>query len=173
MDLDSIESDGTPDHNNCMEWCNFNSSCGGFSLYLDTCYFKNDDCENDMTRASSTDLHIKQGRWFIWNIFQSKKRVCTTFGQYLKMFWNNIWDFVSIKCSFLQLHTLSIRIRTVCGATTSIQWGSQQPWTMTTVKIGALVMPAVEALLSTSMLLTLRIRTARMFCLTKVTEWHS
>ena len=123
MDLDSLESNGTPDHNNCMEWCNFNSSCGGFSLYLDTCYFKNNDCENDMTRASGTDLYIKQDRWFIWNIFQSKKKL-HNFKQWLKMFWNIWWNLFSIKCSFVQLHTLSIRIRTVFGATTSIEWDS-------------------------------------------------
>ena len=61
MALHSMVSDGTPDHNNCMEWCNNNSSCGGFALYKSTCYFKGDSCKNDIGETSISDLYLKQG----------------------------------------------------------------------------------------------------------------
>ena len=60
-DLHSMRSGGTPDHNNCMEWCNNNSSCAAFVVYYSTCYFKNYSRENDIRKASRSDLYLKQG----------------------------------------------------------------------------------------------------------------
>ena len=54
-DLHSLRSNVTT--NNCVEWCdNNNSSCAGFTLYKNTCYFKSYDCENDLRNAGSSKL---------------------------------------------------------------------------------------------------------------------
>ena len=63
-DLHSLRSNGTTNHENCVEWCNNNnSSCAGFALHKlkNTCYFKSYDCENDLTNTDGTDLYLKRG----------------------------------------------------------------------------------------------------------------
>ena len=63
--LHSMGSDGTSDHNNCMDWCNYNSSCGGFSVMDKTCFFKNSSCGNNITYAANVNVYIKQGIQFM------------------------------------------------------------------------------------------------------------
>ena len=61
-DLHSLRSDGTADSNNCKVWCNKNSNCGGFTVNLrNMCYFKNEDCRNDIRIKANVVLYLKQG----------------------------------------------------------------------------------------------------------------
>ena len=56
-----MESDGTPGHENCADWCDSNSSCGAFAVSGNTCYFKSQACGSDLRNAGSTDLYMKRG----------------------------------------------------------------------------------------------------------------
>ena len=60
-DLHSMGSDGTSDHNNCKVWCNYNSNCGGFAVWRNTCFFKNNSCGNNINYAADANVYIKQG----------------------------------------------------------------------------------------------------------------
>ena len=60
-DIYSMGSDGIPDHNNCVDWCNNNSICGGFTTYSNSCFFKTQDCRNFIEDAGHVVLYIKQG----------------------------------------------------------------------------------------------------------------
>ena len=44
-----------------MQWCNSNSTCGGFAVSGNTCYFKSHACGNDLINSSNV-LYMKQGR---------------------------------------------------------------------------------------------------------------
>ena len=60
-DIFSLRSDFTK-HENCFNWCNQMESCGAFTLYRDTCYFKNLTCSNKLVAAEVTELlYMKQG----------------------------------------------------------------------------------------------------------------
>ena len=36
-DIVAHSSDGTPNHENCIKWCNDNGGCGGFAVYKKRC----------------------------------------------------------------------------------------------------------------------------------------
>ena len=57
----SIDSDGTPENNNCREWCNNNSSCLSFGVWHGICFFKNIGCGNNVKLGGNVILYIKQG----------------------------------------------------------------------------------------------------------------
>ena len=59
-DLHSVESDGTPDHENCNQWCSSNSVCEAFTVYKNTCYFKSHACGNNLIKSSNV-LYMKRG----------------------------------------------------------------------------------------------------------------
>ena len=59
-DLHSLGSDGTSAHDNCMEWCNSNDNCAGYTVWRNTCYFKSYACWNDL-RNGDNSLFLKQG----------------------------------------------------------------------------------------------------------------
>ena len=70
-DLHSMTSDGTPHHDNCVEWCNNNINCGGFTVFRrSTCYFKSWECGNDIINKTYVVLYLKRG--IIWSVFTSK-----------------------------------------------------------------------------------------------------
>ena len=58
-ELHSLGSDGSSNYENCMEWCNKNAQCAGFTVYRKTCYFKSYACANDLSTGSL--LFLKQG----------------------------------------------------------------------------------------------------------------
>ena len=57
-----MESDGTSDHGNCMQWCYNNIYCGGFAISGSKYHFKSYACVNDLRNSSTVDLYIKQGK---------------------------------------------------------------------------------------------------------------
>ena len=61
-DLHSLGSDGSTYHDNCIEWCNKNDTCDGFTVFKGTCFFKSDACRINERGASSTVLFLKQGK---------------------------------------------------------------------------------------------------------------
>lgn len=76
-DLHSLNSDGTMNNENCMEWCNGNLSCRSFIVKQNRCHFKNEDCTTDNQHNEHDDsiLFLKQGRYiFICKIFVVDKR---------------------------------------------------------------------------------------------------
>ena len=60
-DLHSMNSDGSPDHTNCEQWCNNHGDCGGFAVWSGTCYFKNVLCGNKIVFNVHVDIYLKQG----------------------------------------------------------------------------------------------------------------
>ena len=38
---------------NCKQWCTDNNQCGGFTIYKDECYFKNQSCKNNLVNFGS------------------------------------------------------------------------------------------------------------------------
>ena len=63
MDLHSMRSDGTSDHSSCRVWCNSNDNCEAFTVWSNSCSFKNRSCGNDIKNGSNNMLYIKQGRF--------------------------------------------------------------------------------------------------------------
>ena len=62
-DLDSLRTDGTPDHDNCKEWCNNNANCQAFAVSeQNSCFFKSYECGNDIQRGRAV-LYTKIGNW--------------------------------------------------------------------------------------------------------------
>ena len=61
-----MTSDGTSDHNNCMEECNRRSDCGGFSLQAVQesiiCLLRSEDCGNKVRLSSDGIVYTKQGK---------------------------------------------------------------------------------------------------------------
>ena len=64
-----MESDGTTDHDNCMEWCDNYSVCGGFTVFSNRCLFKNKECANSVEAIGNVDIYIKQGILVILKYF--------------------------------------------------------------------------------------------------------
>ena len=60
----TLRSDNTK-HENCFNWCNERESCGAFTLFHDTCNFKNLTCANKLVTAENTELYMKQGNQVI------------------------------------------------------------------------------------------------------------
>ena len=61
-DLHSLESDRSSTHANCMDWCNINGKCGGFTVHATTCYFKGQTCSSDLSSVHyNTNLFLKEG----------------------------------------------------------------------------------------------------------------
>ena len=60
-DIYSMSSDGTSDHTNCVDWCNNNNICRGFTTYSNTCFFKSQECGTFIENADNVVLYIKQG----------------------------------------------------------------------------------------------------------------
>ena len=48
---------------NCIVWCNNNDDCGAFTIWSNTCFFKNMSCGNDIINSSNTILYVKKGRF--------------------------------------------------------------------------------------------------------------
>ena len=59
-DIHSLRSEGSSNYDNCMEWCNKNDNCAGFTVWHNSCYFKSFACENDL-RSGGNSLFLKQG----------------------------------------------------------------------------------------------------------------
>ena len=66
-DLHSLGSYDSTNHAKCMEVCNNNDTCGGFTVFKETCFFKSHACRNDLGNSSSTVLFLKQGNLTIWS----------------------------------------------------------------------------------------------------------
>ena len=62
-DLHSMQSDGTTDHTNCIQWCNSKSDCAGFAVRFNTCYLKNVLCGNDKTFNVTKDITLSKLNW--------------------------------------------------------------------------------------------------------------
>ena len=59
--LHSIESDGTPYHENCKDWCDIMNYCGAFAVFRKTCYFKKYDCFERQQKVTGSHLFFKKG----------------------------------------------------------------------------------------------------------------
>ena len=58
-DLHSLRSTGM---NQCVEWCNDNNECAGFTVNRNNrCFFKSDECENDIIFKQYVVLFLKEG----------------------------------------------------------------------------------------------------------------
>ena len=62
--IGSIGSDGSSNHENCMEWCNARSNCGGFSKHSSyiICRFRASGCGNTIFTSRYSTLYVKQGK---------------------------------------------------------------------------------------------------------------
>ena len=58
-DLSNMRRDGTANNNNCMESCNNNENCAAFSVYANTCYFKDQNCNTDLQEYALNTIYIK------------------------------------------------------------------------------------------------------------------
>ena len=61
-DLHAMTSDGTSDHDICMEWCNNNENCGSFTFWHGKCYFKRNNCKRNVLNNAEAVLYLKQGK---------------------------------------------------------------------------------------------------------------
>ena len=43
----------------CEQWCTDNEHCGGFTIYKDMCYFKNQSCKNNLVISDERFTVIK------------------------------------------------------------------------------------------------------------------
>ena len=62
----------------CKVWCNNNRTCGGFIATDGMCYFKSQECKDNMQSVLDTTLYIKEGSLIISSVFFSKKILCIT-----------------------------------------------------------------------------------------------
>ena len=60
-DIHSLQSNSNTNYENCRKWCSGNNNCGGFTVWQNTCYFKNKNCKDDITDYQDTNLFLLQG----------------------------------------------------------------------------------------------------------------
>ena len=60
-DIHHLRLDGAFDYGKCIEWCNNDDNCGGFTLWYDACYFKSQACQDNIISIDNGDLYIRQG----------------------------------------------------------------------------------------------------------------
>ena len=76
-DLYSLGSDDATNYSKCMEVCNGIDTCGGFTVYKETCFFKSHACRDDLTNSSGTVLFLRQGNFETVTIFLTHRFVST------------------------------------------------------------------------------------------------
>ena len=57
----------------CKVWCDNNRICGGFIATDGMCYFKGQECKNNMQSVLNTTLYVKEGSQIISSVFFLRK----------------------------------------------------------------------------------------------------
>ena len=57
----------------CKVWCNNSQTCGGFIATDGMCYFKSQECKDNMQSVLNTTLYIKEGSLIISSVFFLRK----------------------------------------------------------------------------------------------------
>ena len=60
-DIYSLKSNQNTNYENCRKWCSENSNCGGFTVWQNTCYFKNKNCKDGIRDHRETNLFLLLG----------------------------------------------------------------------------------------------------------------
>ena len=61
QDFHTLDSNDYPNYVSCRTYCNDNVNCRAFTVFENTCYFKNGDCQNDVSGLSGATTFIIQG----------------------------------------------------------------------------------------------------------------
>ena len=91
-DIYSLKSNQNTNYENCRKWCSENSNCKGFTVWQDTCYFKNKNCKDDIRDDRETNLFLLPGNvnklnsWSRKNILHSFTDVTLRIGTARKIF---------------------------------------------------------------------------------------
>ena len=60
----------------CKVWCNNNRTCGGFIVTARMCYFKSQECKDNMQSVLNSTLYIKEGSLIISSDFFFQSKYC-------------------------------------------------------------------------------------------------
>ena len=71
----------SPNHSfeECKVWCKNNRTCGGFIVTAGMCYFKSQECKDNMQSVLNTTLYIKEGSLIISSGFFFKVNTVCNF----------------------------------------------------------------------------------------------
>ena len=61
-DLGFLKSSQHPSYEDCKKWYHDHGNCAGYTVYRNTCYFKNKDCKNDLFRNDGRTTFLLVGK---------------------------------------------------------------------------------------------------------------